>query len=50
MLLDAVTRDSFTGFPTAFLGMLLVGISLAAAEEEAESDRSSTPAPATSTA
>lgn len=50
MLLDAVTRDSFTGFPTAFLGMLLVGLALAAAEEEAESDRSSAPAPATSTA
>jgi hypothetical protein len=50
MLLDAVTRDSFTGFPTAFLGMLLVGLALAAAEEEAESDRSSARAPATSSA
>lgn len=30
MLLDAVTRASFTGFPTAFLGMLLVGVGLAA--------------------
>jgi hypothetical protein len=39
MLLDAVTRDSFTGFPPAFLGMLLVGISLAAAEEEADAAR-----------
>jgi O-antigen ligase len=36
MLLDAVTRASFTGFPTAFLGLLLVGIALAAAEEEDE--------------
>jgi uncharacterized membrane protein YozB (DUF420 family) len=36
LLLDAVTRDSFTGFPPAFLGMLLVGLSLAAAEEEHE--------------
>jgi hypothetical protein len=36
LLLDAVTRDSFTGFPSAFLGMLLVGLSLAAAEEERE--------------
>lgn len=36
LLLDAVTRDSFTGFPSAFLGMLLVGVSLAAAEEEGE--------------
>jgi len=33
ILLDAVTRDSFTGFPTAFLGMLLIGITLAAAHE-----------------
>ena len=33
ILLDAVTRDSFTGFPTAFLGMLLIGITLAAARE-----------------
>ncbi len=47
MLLDAVTRDSFTGFPTAFLGMLLVGLSLAAAAEEAEADRNAAPAPAT---
>ena len=30
MLLDAVTRASFTGFPTAFLGMLLTGLGLAA--------------------
>jgi hypothetical protein len=31
-----VTRDSFTGFPTAFLGLLLVGLSLAAAREAEE--------------
>jgi len=31
ILLDAVTRESFTGFPTAFLGLLLIGIALAAA-------------------
>jgi O-antigen ligase len=36
LLLDAVTRDSFTGFPPAFLGMLLVGLSIAAADEEEE--------------
>jgi hypothetical protein len=36
ILLDAVTRDSFTGFPTAFLGMLLIGVSLAAAREAEE--------------
>ena len=31
ILLDAVTRESFTGFPTAFLGLLMIGIALAAA-------------------
>jgi hypothetical protein len=45
MLLDAVTRDSFTGFPSAFLGMLLVGVCLAAAEEERE-EAAELPAPA----
>jgi hypothetical protein len=34
LALDALTRDSFTGFPTAFLGLLLVGLALAAAREE----------------
>lgn len=29
LLLDALTRSAFTGFPTAFLSMLLVGIGLA---------------------
>jgi hypothetical protein len=33
MLLDALTRASFTGFPTAFIGMLITGIALAAATE-----------------
>ena len=31
LLLDAVTRSSFTGFPTAFLGLFLIGLTLAAA-------------------
>jgi hypothetical protein len=35
LLIDAITRDSFTGFPTAFLGLLMVGISLATAREGA---------------
>ncbi len=35
LLLDGLARDSFTAFPTAFIGFLLVGISLAAAREEA---------------
>ncbi len=34
LLLDAVTRDSFTGFPTAFVGLLLVGVALAAAHAD----------------
>lgn len=33
LLLDAVTRESFSGFPTAFLGLLIVGLTLAAAVE-----------------
>ena len=39
LLLDAVTRDSFTGFPTAFLGMFFVGLCIAAATEEREAAR-----------
>jgi O-antigen ligase len=33
VMIDALTRSSFTGFPSAFLGMLLVGVALAAAQE-----------------
>jgi len=33
LMLDAVTRSSFTGFPTAFLALPLVGIALAAAKQ-----------------
>jgi hypothetical protein len=33
LLMDAITRDSFTGFPTAFVGMLLLGIAVAAGTE-----------------
>ena len=36
LMLDAVTRSSFTGFPTAFLGLLLVGVALSAS---AQADR-----------
>jgi hypothetical protein len=32
--LDALTRSSFTGFPTAFLGFFLIGLALAAAQDE----------------
>lgn len=42
LMLDAVTRASFTGFPTAFLAMLLIGVALGAAFEDAQ------PAPARS--
>ena len=35
LMLDGPARDSFTGFPTAYMGFLLVGIALAAAREEA---------------
>ena len=35
LLLDVLTRASFIGFPTAFLALFLVGVSLAAAREEA---------------
>jgi uncharacterized membrane protein YhaH (DUF805 family) len=33
MLIDALTRASFNGFPTAFVGMLVTGVALAAAGE-----------------
>jgi hypothetical protein len=36
LLLDAVTRESFTGFPTAFLGLLLTGLAIAAARDDAD--------------
>ena len=39
VLLDAVTRESFTGFPTAFLGFLLIGIALAAPGPSGSSSR-----------
>jgi hypothetical protein len=32
LMLDAVTRASFTGFPTAFLGFMIIGVGLAALE------------------
>jgi hypothetical protein len=34
LALDATTRDSFAGFPTAFVGLLLVGNVLAATREQ----------------
>jgi hypothetical protein len=38
LLIDAVTRASFTGFPTAFLGLFLVGLALAAAKDVPAND------------
>ena len=35
MLLDALTRASFTGFPTAFIGFLLIGIAIASLDDGA---------------
>ncbi|MDQ3822259.1 MAG: hypothetical protein M3321_03350 [Actinomycetota bacterium] len=35
LLLDALTRDSLTGFPTAYIGLLLVGVALATWRSEA---------------
>ena len=34
LLIDALTRASFTGFPTAFLGLLLLGVAIASASEQ----------------
>jgi O-antigen ligase len=34
MVLDPLARESLTGFPTAFLGFLLLGLAVAAATEE----------------
>ncbi|HEY8193335.1 MAG TPA: hypothetical protein VIF36_05360 [Gaiellaceae bacterium] len=47
LFLDATTRSSFTGFPTAFMCLLLVGVALAsAAAEEAEVGNSPAARPA----
>ncbi len=35
LMLDALSRESFTGFPTAYLGMLLVGLAVARVSEDA---------------
>jgi uncharacterized membrane protein YhaH (DUF805 family) len=34
MMIDALSRESFTAFPTAYVGMLLVGLALSAARAE----------------
>jgi hypothetical protein len=39
LALDAVTRASFTGFPTAFLGMLFIGVGIAASAEPSAAPR-----------
>ena len=40
-LLDALTRESFTGFPTAYIGLLLVGVAWAAWAEPPAASASS---------
>ncbi len=37
--LDALTRDTFTGFPTAYLGFLLVGLAVAVGREDSSGAR-----------
>lgn len=44
MMIDALTRASFTGYPTAFLGFLLLGLALGAARL-AEADARAEPKP-----
>jgi len=43
LLIDALTRAPFPGFPTAFLGLLLIGVAISSASER---DRASAPVPA----
>ena len=42
LVLDALTRSSFTAFPTAFLGFLLVGVVLGAARQQEPAPSAST--------
>jgi len=42
--LDAITRESFSAFPTAYVGLLLVGLALASAREADEPRRTGAPA------
>jgi hypothetical protein len=35
MVIDALSHESFTAFPTAYIGMLLVGLALSAARARA---------------
>jgi hypothetical protein len=45
MLLDALTRESLTGFPTAYVGMLVVGLALSAAAAARLEAQAPPPAP-----
>jgi len=38
MMLDALTRESFTGFPTAYVGMLFLGLAYAACAARRQTD------------
>jgi hypothetical protein len=46
LALDAITRESFTAFPTAYLGMLLIGLALATAREADEEEPAAGAVPA----
>jgi hypothetical protein len=43
LLIDALARSSFTAFPIAWLGLLLVGVAIAAANDESRHAAASTP-------
>jgi O-antigen ligase len=45
MLFDALTRESLTGFPTAYIGMLLLGLALARATARAREAQAPVAAP-----
>jgi O-antigen ligase len=49
LVLDAATRSSFTGFPTAFLGLFIVGLALSTAANEKAHDLTGAPASRSST-
>jgi hypothetical protein len=38
MVIDALSRESFTAFPTAYIGMLMVGLALSAARDRSTPD------------
>jgi O-antigen ligase len=45
LMLDALTRESLTGFPTAYIGMLVLGLAVAACRQVARPAGAGDPAP-----